>query len=255
MFVVSALPGQEASERWHKAVQTNGHVLLRHSFVELLVRLSMHITTAGKRAKSVGHSLEHLLNKHIMYPYPPMKNIFKCVQWRMDVLHTEVVEAVFRKHMQNVAAPLFEAYSSGGPMHDRFFRLEDWFALLDALKVLPCRGDDGQMHTWDRAWLWQISAMSHADELVSSAHLELVFVEFLEALARLVGLLRSRRMAAAASPEEAERWDYGLGLPSASSIFCCDKEGVMDKNAFAGHLDTFLSSDVLKKAVALRQST
>jgi len=255
IFIVCALPSQEAFEKWHGAIQTNGHVLLRHSFVEFLVRLAIHSTTLGKRAKSAGQSLELLLDKHIMYPYPPMKNIFKCIQWRVDVLHTEVVEIVYRKHMQSIVTPVFQAYASGGSAHDGFLRLEDWFALLDALQVLPCQGDHGQMNAWDRAWLWQISAMSHANELTSSSHLELVFVEFLEALARLVGLLRSRKRAAAAPPEEAERWDYGLGMPSAPTIFCCDKEGVMDKSAFAKHLQSFFTSDSLKKALALRQTT
>merc|ERR1712039_708462 len=183
-----------------------------------------------------------------MYPYPPMKNNFRCVQWRVDVLHTCTVETVFRKYMQRVIQPLFEAFSQKDSMRRSFLSPNDWFALLDALDVLPYQ--DNPMGAWDRVWLWQISAMSHADELMTSNHLQLVFVEYLEALARLVGLLRSRQRVDDASPDECERWDYGLEAASASSIFCADKDGVMDKDSFATHLDTFLSSEIVMRAAS-----
>jgi len=190
-----------------------------------------------------------------MYPYPPMKNNFKCVQWRVDVLHTQVVEAVYRKHVSSTLFPLFQAYAEVGYSTHQFLRPEGWFALLDALAVLPCDGGQGQMNTWDRVWLWQISAMSHADELTTSQHLEFVFVEFLEAFGRLVGLLHSRKLVAEATPEDSQWWEYGLGAPSAASIFCIDKEGVMNKDIFAGYLDVFFSTTAKSLVTKLRART
>jgi len=242
IFIAAAAPTKEslASER---SAQTGGCCILRHSFFELLIRI------AGKcfrpKTNTLYHALEILLNKHIMYPYTPMKNNIKCVSWRSDALHSKEVDEVFQRHCRELLGPLFHAYSSGaGPRPG--LPPEGWFALLDALNVLPCDGEDGLMNTWDRVWLWQISAMTRTDEL--TRQWELVFVEFLEALGRLVGLLRSRQMVAAASSEVAERsgWDYGLGTPSASTVFCVDKEGVMYSDAFAEH--SMPSSKVLRRS-------
>mmetsp|Transcript_106320 Transcript_106320/g.189065 ORF Transcript_106320/g.189065 Transcript_106320/m.189065 type:complete len:1104 (-) Transcript_106320:126-3437(-) len=259
-FILAALPHPD-SHQWLPAFQMEGRMLQRHSFFGLLVRLAASharnsAQESGSKSKAkqnrIAKALQYLLNKHIMYPYPPMKNNFKCVQWRVDVLHTQVVEAVFRKHMKAVVDPLFAAYSrtdTGSGLGRPHLRPEDWFQMLDALGVLPIRGvENAQMNVWDRAWLWQASAMTQIDELSSSRCIELLFVEFLEALARLVALLRSREYAAQADGQEGE--GYGLDDTSASTVFCLDK-GVLDKTEFAEHLDSFLSSKIVHEAVSI----
>jgi hypothetical protein len=291
-----------------------------------------------------------------MYPHPPMKYNFNCVQWRVDVLHSEEVETVFRKHVKTTIDPLFKAFSheypdrqatlevtdssqqvilQGGehltchvqaqpgtkflltrrknyPATGGYFQLhglpgaedlnfvtatvdgktflqtvdgefvkldkstqqvvlsskelrrdelevdihctgrtgrhlavEDWFKLLDGLQVLPVTGKTSLRNTWDRSWIWQISVMSHDDELSQSHHLMLSWPEFLEALARLVGILTARKHSP--TKEELEKTDYGLGYCSPSYAFCMESTHVGDKKKFAQLLDTFLSQPSLKQ--------
>jgi hypothetical protein len=279
LFVLAATPSQK-EKTWHEAARTEGRLVLRYGFFDLLVRLALRsfqrrpsveaagdlsrgidtssttaVATPRKKARTALQALEHLLNKHIMSPYSPMKMNFNNVQWRVDVLHTKVVEAVYRKHMKDVLDPLFSAYSRTDERRRRFLRPEDWFAFLDALEVLPTKtAEHSQMNTWDRVWVWQISAMAHADELIAMTHLELVFVEFLEAVGRLAGLLRVRQRLAEGSPEEVERWNCGLGPPSAASIFCIDEpgKGENDPQAFAQRLDKFLGSPSMRRAIEVR---
>lgn len=77
---------------------------------------------------------------------------------------------------------------------------------------------------------------------------QLTFVEFLEAVARLVGLMKSRQRAEEGNVDDDERWQYGLEHASAPSVFCLDRS-VLDKDLFAQMLDEFLASDAVKRAL------
>jgi len=258
-FLLAAAPGH-ASHTWASSTHKSGRILLRHGFFELLVRLAIlrfrredimpsdsHRGDRSKpKAKSASHALDILMNKHIMYPHPPMKFNFNCVQWRGDVLHSEEVEAVLRKHMKTVIDPLFQAFScTSNEKLGRYLQVQDWFALLDGLQVLPCNGEHSVQNAWDRSWVWQISAIAEADELTRKDHLQMVWPEFLEAIARLVGLLAARKRKY--SEEEAEKIDYGLKFHAPSYAFCSDGNHITDRTKFAQILDEFLGQESLKR--------
>jgi len=247
-FLASAAPNRDTAA----CDRTEGRLLQRHSFLELLVRLatrwaSRAATGAGK--PSASKALAFLLGQKLAYPSVPMKCNYRAVEWREEVLHTQEVEHVLRRHCQDTLDPLFAAFSQ--PADDahqqRYVDSEGWFAFLDALEVLPYNNGQDHITLWDRVWLWRMSAMARADE-VSISHQRLSFAEFLEAIARLVALLLSRERVANGRPEEAERWEYGLGAPSATTVFGADKEGVMDCVAFARHLAAFLTSAPVRRA-------
>jgi hypothetical protein len=266
-FMAAAPPPEKITSKWINAEQTEGRLVQRHAFFELLVRIALarflqgdiaqtstgDLSRTRGKVKSASKAIEQLFKHHIMYPYPPMKNNFKCVQWRVDVLQTEVVETVLRKHMKAYIDPLFSAYSRKGVGDQQHhLRPEDWFLLLDALDVFPYRGvPNPQTAIWDRVWLWQSSVMAQIDELRTTRHLELTFVEFLEAISRLVGLLHSRKAVQEGKAED-DDWNYGMSFSSASSVFCVD-QGVMNKEIFARYLDTFLHSSKVKQAIELRR--
>lgn len=262
-FVAAAVPPAD-TDGWHEAFCMEGQMVQRHGFFGLIVRLAASLVAKApvasqskSKSKSssarVSKTLQTLLNKHIMYPYPPMKNNFRCVQWRVDVLQTREVEAVFGKHMRAAVDPLFMAFSRGGQTAlgpRRHLAPEDWFQLLDALRAFPIIPDskEAQINTWDRTWLWQVSAMTQIDEVRDMRCNQLTFVEFLEAVARLVGLMKSRQRAEEGNVDDDERWQYGLEHASAPSVFCLDRS-VLDKDLFAQMLDEFLASDAVKRAL------
>jgi len=256
-FLLAAAPSSNY-RTWGAHAHTDGRIVQRHGFFELLVRLALtrfrreellgseDDAKPKSKAKSASHALDILLNKHIMYPHPPMKYNFNCVQWRVDVLHTEEVEHVLKKHVKATIDPLFNAFSHQLPDRmGRHLQVEDWFHLLDRLHLLPVSGKHSLRNTWDRSWIWQTSAMSHDDELSECDHLMLSWPEFLEALARLVGLLTARKHTP--TNEEMEKTDYGLGYCSPSYAFCMETSHIGDKYKFAQFLDTFLSQPSLKQ--------
>jgi len=266
-FLLAATPSRD-SHSWAPSTHKAGRMVLRHGFFELLVRLAMmrfrredilepealeEDVRPKSKAKSASHALDILLNKHIMYPHPPMKYNFNCVQWRVDVLHSEDVEQVLRKHMKTMVDPLFNAFShSFPPRLGRYLQVEDWFNLLDGLQVFPCSGVNSLRNTWDRSWVWQISGMSHADELTDEGHLLMSWPEFLEAIARLVGLLTARKKVL--NKEESEKLDYGLGFCSPSYAFCIESSQVADRQVFSKLLDTFLGQPLLKQVLHEREA-
>jgi len=267
-FVLAAIPPKEEYSKWNVTAQRGGRVVQRHGFLQLLVRLALckfapsllaHPTPKDARkrgkAKTVAHALEILISRHIMHPYPPMKNNARCAEWRREVLHQKVVEAVYRKHMKFVIDPLFSAYSGG----KRFLFLESWLKLLDDLGAFPCTDDslsDSQlrMNTWDRAWIWQMSAMLRVDELTGKAHVKLYFVEFLEALGRLTVLQAARAKLVKAMVEKSDRFDYGMEIPCPASVFCIDRGVVTDSDVFAAMLhDFFTSEDVCRVVLQIAE--
>lgn len=266
VFVLAAFPLEEAKQ-WHPAAQSQGHVILRHGFFDLLVLLAVQCFApklldaavtrlpsekrvardkSSSKAKTVSSAVDMLLEKHIMssvgQPHPPMKNNYRCVQWRVDVLHSEAVDNAYRKHMQTIVLPLFTAFSS--ERRSEVLWPEDWFDFLDALKVLPNReGPLARIRTWDRVWLWEASAMTHLDVTKSHRHLELHFVEFLEALGRLVRLLRARKV-------EPEAHDFEVLSPAAAF---CDEKDCRRADVFATHLESFFTSDSVSEAIRTRK--
>eukprot|EP00929_Paragymnodinium_shiwhaense_P003899 TRINITY_DN104613_c0_g1_i1.p1 TRINITY_DN104613_c0_g1~~TRINITY_DN104613_c0_g1_i1.p1 ORF type:complete len:1184 (-),score=215.60 TRINITY_DN104613_c0_g1_i1:81-3632(-) len=269
-FIIASMPVKEQENRWMAVARRGGRVLLRHGFLELLLRLALavfaqqvldpdaHLPKTRKRAETAGEALNLLLDKHIIFAYPPMKNNFKCLQWRSDVLQTEDVDQVFRKHMKLVEQ-IFTGYSqeASDPSAQRYLRPVDWFSLLDQLHVLPCSRTPStmqeRMNSWDRAWLWQVSISSFADELTSSRHLQLVFVDFLEALARLLALSKAREQLHRVPQAEKDKWDCGVDIPSPACAFAADRESLQDPEGFAERLDEFLGSEAIV-AVATRLS-
>ncbi|CAE7221541.1 CTSE [Symbiodinium necroappetens] len=254
LFIASALPPKDTKKMLEEFC-TEGRIVQRHGFFELLVRLAICFArgnesrgTSKEKTDQVRRALYYLMTKHLLYPYAPMKNNFRCLQWRETVLHSEQVEGIYRKHMKAVIDPLFSAFASP----KKRLSTEDWFRMLDCMEVMPCTpsAENAQMNAWDRAWAWQSASITQMDELTSTRSLELVFVEFLEALARVVGLLRSRQrvVEGQSQDENEEPWDYGLGAASPPSIFCLD-QGIMDPNTFAKHLETFLCGPKVKQAL------
>lgn len=262
-FLLAAAPQEHhGSSGWHKASHTGGRVVQRHGFFELLTRLAMMRYTpwliandsdakAKLRAKvrTASGALESFFTKHIIWGHgyaSTMSNLL-CVEWRASVLWTEAVESVYRRHMQATVEPLFcAAARSSGALS--VVEPEGWQSLLDALGSLPTSGADQQMNRWNRAWLWQMSAMSHTDELVGSPYRELRFVEFLEALGRLVGLEHARSRPPGGDGDDGGE-EVHLGTPPPSVVFSKDKAGAMDKDRFAALLDNFLTSDRTKLAI------
>lgn len=256
-FLLAAVPSKECRAS-HPGAHAKGRIIFRHNFLELLVRLALccfakhllmtHKEGAAKqpsKAKTAGYALELFFNRFVMQPAPAVKDNSKCVQWRREVLHTQHVEGVFRKHMQTVLEPCFFAYMQRGHIDKQYLMLEDWFALLNALEVFPCDGNSLSTNAWDRAWLWQMSSMWSVDELHGTEHLELSFVEFLEAIGRTVALRHARGKMSNAVGDESNACEYSFEIASPSSAFCADKE-IMDAMAFAQHLDSFLRTELPK---------
>merc|ERR1712070_984795 len=107
-------------------------------------------------------------------------------------------------------------------------------------------------NTWDRSWVWQISGLSHADEVCEEFHLFLSWPEFLEAIARLVGLLSARKRKL--TQDDIDKVDYGLSFCSPSYAFCIDNSKLFNRKNFSEILDTFLRQDTLKLAARDRVS-
>eukprot|EP00928_Gymnodinium_smaydae_P034387 TRINITY_DN24383_c0_g2_i5.p1 TRINITY_DN24383_c0_g2~~TRINITY_DN24383_c0_g2_i5.p1 ORF type:complete len:1121 (-),score=220.63 TRINITY_DN24383_c0_g2_i5:33-3395(-) len=255
-----------ARRRRPSGLQRGGRVVQRHGFMELLLRLALLIEAHASKKQSkkagVAHALKEVLQRRLKHACPTKDFNWMTVQWRKYVLHTEQVDRVCRKHLATIIDPLFAAYSSPRvasapaqrPSHSsgaRTLRLEGWVALLDALKVFGCdAAASPEQALMDRAWVWRASAMPQIEELQGSGHLELSFVEFMEALARLAALLHARSYVARASAQARTQWDYGMDFAAPACVFIADEDTVMVPATFAECFDRFLSSEAVRQALA-----
>lgn len=328
-FIIAAAPHQN-TVAWHPAVHRDGRLLLRHGFLELVLRLALYryrgdllgreepqaaeqqaapaatdpaapaaapvpttpapaatpaapatgpasppqsaagpAAAPGRRAgaaaaKTASDAVDLFFRRHVLHACPAMERCFDSLQWREEVLHTKEVEAVFRRHLRQTVDPLFLAWSRKRKVGiGRYLQTDDWFTLLDGLGEFLCgpqqEPEVRQRNAWDRTWLWQMAKMSTADETISAAHLQLSFVEFLDALARMVALSHARSREVSTT-EGASRWDYGFGYVSPTYAFCAERDrasgsGVLGSPVlFAALLQDFLAGEAVKRALSRGQA-
>eukprot|EP00438_Fugacium_kawagutii_P028047 Skav208427 [mRNA] locus=scaffold2953:479842:493356:+ [translate_table: standard] len=162
LFIAAAMPPKDTSGHL-QAYRTEGRMIHRHGFFGLLVRLAIRFARGNAarglkgrfndNREQVKKALQYIFAKHLMYPYAPMKNNLRCVQWRESVLHTQaVVDPLFCSFAAGRFLTPEELMSVARPVEAE----HDWLVCPRAPQVFPCSDeslntDTLQMNAWDRA--------------------------------------------------------------------------------------------------------
>lgn len=155
----------------------SGNGLIRYEFLEILVRVANDRYVRNKVCGNLVDAVKKIFSEHLG---PVIKNYEKST-WRDSEYLVEEVDLVFKAH-KPILDHVFKRYSGrkAVPGQKRFMSLEEFRELCRDAKIVS---DKSSLREVDLAF---ISAMMlQIDEVFKKKHVEMAFVEFLEALARI----------------------------------------------------------------------
>ncbi|OMJ93570.1 hypothetical protein SteCoe_3405 [Stentor coeruleus] len=178
---------QECAILWNlsNAPQTKGEKynagngLCRYEFAEFLVRLSITLYYKTKKCETIKESFEKMMNEHAL---PGMRKYDKS-SWHTEKYLKEDVDHFLKLHKQ-ILMGVFDKYSAMGKgMIDRM-DLHEFRLMCNEAGLC---NEDFVMREIDMCF--RQAMMTEIDEIKHSEHLEMVYVEFVEALARIADQL------------------------------------------------------------------
>ncbi|CEM39209.1 unnamed protein product [Vitrella brassicaformis CCMP3155] len=153
--------------------------LMRFQWLEAIVRLADQKYKKSGDAETLGEAMEILLESHIL-PYE--KDYRKPIDWRTEELFTEAVQQVYSRHMKTIRAA-FDDYAmrDAGSGLPPYICLPEFNAFCEAANAL-----DGRFTAREVSLAFTLAMMTQVNETDKRRHLEMSFVEFLEAVGRIV---------------------------------------------------------------------
>ena len=153
-----------------------GNALVRFQFLEILIRISNDRYVRNKISGNIIDAARKLFNE-LLLPIMTKYNM----EWRSQVYLTEDVDLVYKAHKPIIEA-IFKKYSGRKslPGQKYFMSIEEFRDLCRDAKFENEKCTNKEI---DLAFILAVSVQ--VDEVNKKRHLEMNFVEFLEALARV----------------------------------------------------------------------
>ena len=152
--------------------------LVRCQFIEVLVRLSQDKYAKTGIAESPSAAVEMAFETNFL----PYFETFNCHNWRKERLWREEIDLIFSRFLDKLEA-LYKRYTgkyATPGSNKQHMSLEEFVQLLSDGGLL-----NEHFGNREAGPLWNLAMMTNKDELTSDKHLQMTFVEFLEALARV----------------------------------------------------------------------
>jgi NLR family CARD domain-containing protein 3 len=173
----SANAGKEKGEIFNA-----GNGLCRYEFIEILVRIANDRYTRNKICKNAAESLEKTLSENLL---PVLKSYDNRV-FRSQVYMTEDTDYFLKTH-KVIFDSLFKKYSGkkGTPGQKPFMSLEEFQTLCNDAGIVS-----ESFTTREIDVCYSQAMMTQIDILFKKRHLEMSYVEFLEAICRAAHLTK-----------------------------------------------------------------
>ncbi|OMJ87125.1 hypothetical protein SteCoe_11198 [Stentor coeruleus] len=156
-----------------------GNGLCRYEFAEFMVRLAIDKFYKNKKVKTIKEALERLMNEYLV---PGMK-LFDQSSWKTDFYLIEDVDHVL-KAFKPILEPVFIKYAASGKGPLDKINLHEFRMFCNDAGL---NSDTFAMREIDMCF--RQAMMTEIDEILDGDHLEMVYVEFVEGLARVADLL------------------------------------------------------------------
>jgi len=153
--------------------------LVRYQFMEIFVRIALHKYHKSKIVETQSEAIEKLMNEHLL----PYFLKFDCHKWRLENLWNVEWDEVFIKNNSKLKK-LFEKYSGkySKPSKPKFMSIEEFSNFVSESGALRYEVGLGNHEIGSQ---FNLSMMTHVDELNYNKHIQMFFHEFLEAIARV----------------------------------------------------------------------
>lgn len=176
--------------------------LIRAQFIEVLVRLALDKYFKTKEAATHSEAVEMAFEKHFL----PYFKTFECHNWRMERLWQEEIDILYTRFHDKLQF-IYKKYTGkyATPGSNKFtMSLEEFTTLLGHGGLL-----NENFGNREAGPLWNLAMMTNKDEFTSEKHINMQFVEFLEALARVADKFNMDNMEDF-FPEYKAKSPYGL---------------------------------------------
>ena len=152
-----------------------GVSLVRFQFLEMLVRVALDKYLRNKVVPGPVQAVEKLLNE-----MSPVLDAYDSNVWRWDVYLCEEVDMVYKAYRQILDA-VYQRFSvrKSKPGQPKFMCQEEFMDLCNQAGLVS-----DLLVARDVGACFCLAQMTEIDEVTSTKHTEMSFVEFLEALAR-----------------------------------------------------------------------
>lgn len=151
--------------------------LVRYEFIELLIRITQDRYLRNKISSSLSEGLEKLMSEKLGQNF--QLNLSN--NWRTQVYLTEDVDIVFKTH-RPILENIYKKFSGKKtlPGQKPFMSLEEFKDLCLKADLIQTNNPEHELELCFGA-----AMMIYVDEIYQKKHVEMKFVEFLEAIARV----------------------------------------------------------------------
>ena len=159
-----------------------GNGLCRYEFAEFMVRLAIDRFYKTKKCATIREAFEQLLHNHAI----PGLKLYDMSTWRTNVYLNEDVDCVL-KAFRPVLEAIFVKYSALGRGSIDKMNLHEFRLFCTDARLI---NDNFPVREIDMCF--RQAMMTEIDEILDGDHLEMVYVEFIEALSRVADLVNSK---------------------------------------------------------------
>lgn len=154
------------------------NALCRYEFLEVIVRIAYDRYIRNGLCKSVSESLSRMLNEHLL----PRLTTFNSDRWRIETYMNEQVDLTLKAH-KPILDSIYKRYSGRKtlPGYKPFMCLEEFRDLCNDSRLV-----NENLVARDTDLVFSLAMMTRVDEVYKKDHLEMTYVEFLEALCRAI---------------------------------------------------------------------
>lgn len=154
-----------------------GNALVRYEFLEILVRIANDRYIRTRKLKSTYEAVNQLFKNYLL----PNMTQFNSNQWRTQKYWTEDVDIIFKAHKVILDA-VYNKYSGRKAMPGQkpYISVEEFRDLCIEAQLV-----NDWFTSRDIDLVYGLAMMTRVDELFKKTHVEMKYVEFLEAIGRL----------------------------------------------------------------------
>lgn len=155
-----------------------GNSLVRYEFLEILVRIAMDKYIRNKIFNSYNQAMQRLLADHLV----PIMSTYKTDKWRNEEYYKEEVDLVLKAN-KDIFLVIYKKYSGKNTLPGK----KPFMSVEEFRQVCIDSGLVGEnFATREIDVCFSQSMMTQVDELYNKRHLEMSFIEFLEAICRAI---------------------------------------------------------------------
>lgn len=159
-----------------------GNGLCRYEFAEFLVRLAVDVFYKNKQCATIKEFFDTLLTEYVI----PGMNAYDLSSWRTEFYLVEDVDYTLKAY-KPILEGVYVKYSTFGPGPTDKMNLHEFRLMCNEAGFInesfPVREVD---------MCFRQALMTEVDEIFKGDHLELLYVEFIEAITRVANLIFSK---------------------------------------------------------------